>query len=66
MYIIVCKVFKGLPYTHCGLGKVKLEGYRCERCGHIWCPRSPEKEEEPETCPKCRSPYWNKPKVKKG
>ena len=33
----------------------------CKRCGATWTPRQ---EEPPTTCPKCRSPYWNKEKVK--
>ena len=39
--------------------KVQLWGYLCERCGHEWLPRQ---EEEPRVCPKCKSPYWNKPR----
>lgn len=31
---------------------------KCERCGHVWIPKS-----EVYTCAKCRSPYWNKPKM---
>lgn len=34
-------------------------GYRCERCEHEWVPR---REEEPRVCPKCKSPYWNRPR----
>lgn len=41
------------------MGKVKLDGYICERCGHKWIARS---SEEPCVCPKCKSPYWNKPR----
>jgi DNA-directed RNA polymerase subunit RPC12/RpoP len=44
---------------------VKLEGYRCERCGHTWVPRdrSDDKAKElPTVCPSCKSPYWNKPR----
>ena len=46
----------------CGMAKVMLtvEGYRCERCRHEWIPR--EKGQEPTVCPKCKSPYWNKPR----
>jgi predicted Zn-ribbon and HTH transcriptional regulator len=46
----------------CGMAKVTLtvEGYRCERCGHEWVPR--DKEQDPTVCPKCKSPYWNKPR----
>jgi len=48
------------------MGKIKItvEGYKCERCGHEWIPRT-KKEEQPIICPKCKSPYWNKPKKKK-
>lgn len=35
-------------------------GYRCERCEHEWIPR--DTENEPRVCPKCKSPYWNKPR----
>ncbi len=33
--------------------------YLCHRCGHKWNPR---KKEKPKICPKCKSPYWDKPK----
>lgn len=41
--------------------------YRCERCGHEWIPRKqPESEADyPTVCPKCKSPYWNKPRKTK-
>jgi predicted Zn-ribbon and HTH transcriptional regulator len=42
------------------IGMVKLDGCRC-RCGHEWLPR--EKGERPVTCPKCKSPRWDKPKL---
>ncbi len=44
------------------MAKVTLtvEGYRCERCAHEWIPR--DKGQEPVICPKCKSPYWNKPR----
>ncbi|MGH7296219.1 MAG: hypothetical protein ACRELB_14855 [Polyangiaceae bacterium] len=44
---------------------VKLDGYRCERCGHPWVPRDREPAKDrvlPTVCPKCKSPYWNKPR----
>jgi hypothetical protein len=44
--------------------KVKLEGYKCERCSHIWLPRK-YGEEDPVICPKCKSPYWNRPRETK-
>lgn len=48
--------------------------YRCERCGHEWIPRGALEEANagkalegnPTVCPKCKSPYWNKPREKKG
>jgi DNA-directed RNA polymerase subunit RPC12/RpoP len=43
-----------------GMARVTLEGFRCERCGHEWVPR--DKEQAPTVCPKCKSPYWNKPR----
>jgi predicted Zn-ribbon and HTH transcriptional regulator len=42
------------------MARVTLEGFRCERCGHEWVPR--DKGQEPTVCPKCKSPYWNKPR----
>ena len=41
---------------------IRISGYRCERCEHQWAPRN---REEPRVCPKCKSPYWNKPRKKK-
>ena len=40
--------------------QILVWGYRCERCGHEWVPRA--KEQEPRVCPKCKSPYWNRPR----
>ena len=34
----------------------------CNRCNHKWVPRS---ENIPKVCPKCKSPYWNKKRVRK-
>ncbi len=39
---------------------ITVMGYRCERCGHEWVPR--DSEVEPAVCPKCKSPYWNRPR----
>lgn len=44
-----------------GVG-IEIKGNKCGRCGYEWVPR--DFEEIPETCPKCRSPYWNKKRVK--
>jgi hypothetical protein len=40
---------------------ITVMGFRCERCGHQWVPRG-SVEEEPRVCPKCRSPWWARPK----
>ena len=40
---------------------ITVMGYRCERCSHEWIPRG-DLSEEPRVCPKCRSPWWNRPK----
>lgn len=34
----------------------------CIRCSHKWVPR---KDIPPKSCPNCRSPYWNKERVRK-
>jgi predicted Zn-ribbon and HTH transcriptional regulator len=50
------------------MGRVIVEGHKCERCGHIWIPRKYDagKKKDPIICPKCKSPYWNMPRrVKK-
>ena len=49
------------------MGEIKLTGYVCERCNHIWAPRllKKSKKSKPVVCPKCKSPYWNKPRKKK-
>src|SRR5579885_252258 len=45
------------------MGRVPITvmGYRCERCGHEWIPRR-SVSNEPETCPKCKSAFWNRPR----
>lgn len=42
---------------------ITVMGFRCERCGHEWIPRS-ERDQEPRVCPKCKSSYWNLPPKK--
>ena len=34
------------------------DNLNCERCGHKWLQRG---SSEPKFCPKCKSPYWQKP-----
>ena len=43
------------------MGEINIKAYQCERCGHMWVPR---REEKPRVCPKCKSPYWDKPRKK--
>ncbi len=38
-----------------------LWGCRCQRCKHEWLTRG---EEEPKVCPRCKSPYWDTPKIR--
>ena len=42
------------------MGTVQRTYFVCERCGHEWPPRDATKK--PTVCPKCRSPYWDKPR----
>jgi DNA-directed RNA polymerase subunit RPC12/RpoP len=41
--------------------EIKVLGYRCERCRAEWVPRS---EQPPRVCPRCKSPYWDRPRRK--
>lgn len=43
------------------MGEIKIDGFKCERCGHLWVGRIGRKE-KPVVCPKCKSPYWNIPR----
>ena len=47
------------------MARITIEGYQCERCDHPWVPRT-KIDEEPIICPKCKSPYWNKPRLNPG
>lgn len=38
---------------------IEIPKYKCLRCEHEWIPRS---ENYPRVCPKCMSPYWDKPR----
>jgi hypothetical protein len=43
--------------------EVKIDGWKCERCNHVW-PKT--KDLKPRVCAKCHSPYWDRPrKVKR-
>jgi len=40
--------------------KIKLPKLKCLRCNWEWFP----KKEEVRRCPKCGSPYWDRPRKK--
>lgn len=42
-----------------GIAEVTIRPMICLRCGYQWQPRA---EAKPTICPKCKSPYWDKPK----
>ncbi len=39
--------------------KVTFKPLSCKRCNSTWTPR---RKEPPVQCPKCKSPYWSRPK----
>lgn len=47
-----------------GISKITVTLYTCERCEHSWIPREAIAGTEalPTVCPKCKSPYWNRPR----
>jgi Zn finger protein HypA/HybF involved in hydrogenase expression len=42
------------------MAKVQVWAWKCERCDHTWVPR--EENVAPRVCPKCKSPYWDRPR----
>ncbi len=52
------KVFKERIIISYMKKEIKVYECQCERCGHKWITRS---DELPIVCPKCKSPYWDKP-----
>lgn len=53
-----------LQGTQHGVSKITVTLYTCERCEHKWIPREAIAGTEalPTVCPKCKSPYWNRPR----
>lgn len=41
--------------------RLSLPRLSCNRCGHTWSQR---KADLPKNCPGCKSPYWNKDRVR--
>ena len=40
---------------------VAILGHKCFRCNHAWRPVDISKT--PKVCPKCKSPYWDRPRT---
>ena len=38
---------------------IPIKHYICQRCEHKWIPYL---EDRPRVCPKCKSPYWDRPR----
>ncbi len=38
------------------MATVKINGFRCDKCGHEWAGR---KGKVPEVCPSCHTRRWN-------
>lgn len=51
------------------MGRVQFQGFKCERCGHVWAPRQALDSDEtvaiPKVCPKCKSAWWDVPRKPK-
>lgn len=45
-----------------GGANILIIGNKCFRCGHEWI--SSDKEQIPKVCPRCKSPYWDRPRLK--
>jgi len=51
-----------------GMGRASVNAYQCDRCGHIWLPKTWDGKPKslnkllPKVCPACKSPYWNTPR----
>ena len=39
---------------------IEIKKLECKRCGHEWVPR----QREVRICPKCKSAWWDRKKVK--
>ena len=44
------------------MARIKIPGFRCEKCGHEWVQRG---KREPVQCPKCKSVRFNEPRKEK-
>lgn len=46
----------------CGMGIIRVDAFKCEKCGHVWISQKFDKDNLPIACAKCKNPYWNRPK----
>ena len=46
------------------MGVIKIDAYFCDRCTHVWMPRE-NSVHRPLVCPRCKSPYWDRPRTRK-
>jgi len=44
--------------------EITMKENECNRCRYKWFSRI-YTGELPKRCPRCKSPYWNKPRIKK-
>lgn len=42
--------------------EIMIKGKKCNRCPHEWVPNKKDNG-DPVVCPKCKSPYWDKPRL---
>jgi len=40
---------------------ITMMGFRCTRCSHEWVPKV---DKAPRVCPKCKSPYWDRERIR--
>lgn len=38
--------------------------YHCNRCKYYWSGRNRHPLQPPKYCPRCKSPYWNKKRLR--
>jgi hypothetical protein len=46
------------------MGIIKVDAFKCERCGHVWISRYYTRDNPPVACAKCKNPYWNRRSTK--
>jgi len=49
------------------MATINLKGFKCERCNYEWIStkynHDPKPNNLPITCARCKSAYWNKPRL---